>query len=229
MKLFENFSSSTLGKIIDLLQEETFQQDDYIVRQAEVGATFYIITEGEVDVTRRKDGSDEQFFMRPLRAGEYFGEKALTNDSGARTANVACKSATVKCLTLDKDTFVRYIGVLPQRAYERNSSTEFRPRDHRGGSGDRARHLRLSVPAKTPEMRQSTELMPVLPKKELPRRKSMTLEDLERLKILGKGGYGKVYLVHLKGDTSKSYALKQMTKVCLRVFVCICVYLYVCL
>jgi len=212
---FHDYSESTLGKIIDLVKEESFKMDDYIVRQYEIGNTFYIITEGIVDVTSRKDKSDpDDYYNRTLYAGDCFGDMALTNDSGLRSANIKCTSDVVKCLTLDKNTFKKYIGVLQVRNYEaKGNSTLFRP--SQVGTKEKTSK---STPTKSNRLevsdQRAKETHPVLPKKSFVKSTSGsgTLENIVKIKLLGKGGYGKVYLSHLKGNKEKTYALKQITK-----------------
>lgn len=42
--------------------------------------------------------------------------------------------------------------------------------------------------------------------------KDVRLSDLRSIATLGVGGFGRVELVHIAGDTSRSFALKQMKK-----------------
>lgn len=40
----------------------------------------------------------------------------------------------------------------------------------------------------------------------------VTLSDFEILKVIGRGSFGKVFLVQKKGDTSKIFAMKSLRK-----------------
>ena len=51
-----------------------FNAGDYIIREGTVGDTFYILVEGEVEITRKLEGGEEER-LRKLREGEYFGEQ----------------------------------------------------------------------------------------------------------------------------------------------------------
>ena len=72
------------------------------MRQGTNGDTFYIISEGQVRVTKKGDGKREEEEIRLLYRGDYFGEQALLR-TDTRTANVIANSATVECLVLDRE------------------------------------------------------------------------------------------------------------------------------
>lgn len=40
----------------------------------------------------------------------------------------------------------------------------------------------------------------------------VTLSDFEILKVIGRGSFGKVFLVQKKGDSSKIFAMKSLRK-----------------
>ena len=63
-----------LTKLGDVLESEVFNAGDYVIREGTVGDTFYILVEGEVEVTRKLEGGEEER-LRKLREGEYFGEQ----------------------------------------------------------------------------------------------------------------------------------------------------------
>ena len=68
------------------MKEEFYKEDEFIVRQGEQGSTFYIITSGTVDAIEKKKG--EVNFIREMKSGEWFGEKALFNETGTRTISI---------------------------------------------------------------------------------------------------------------------------------------------
>lgn len=82
--------------------QDIFESGDHIVREGEVGDTFYIISDGHVRVTQRILGHNEPKEIRQLGKGEYFGEKALLNED-RRTANVIACQAGVELLTLNRE------------------------------------------------------------------------------------------------------------------------------
>lgn len=106
---FMNLSEETLIRIADVLEEYSYKQGEYIIRQGAVGDTFFIISSGRVKVTRKETGPDEKF-IRHLHKGDFFGEKALTGED-VRTANIMADDAEgVKCLVIDREAFSQMIA-----------------------------------------------------------------------------------------------------------------------
>ena len=106
---FMNLPEETLIKIADVLEEYSYKEGEYIIRQGAVGDTFFIISRGRVKVTKKEGGPDEKF-IRHLHKGDFFGEKAL-NGEEVRTANIVADDAEgVKCLVIDRDAFTQMIA-----------------------------------------------------------------------------------------------------------------------
>ncbi|CAG0924499.1 unnamed protein product, partial [Notodromas monacha] len=171
---FKNLSEEALIKISDVLEECKYVQGEYIIRQGAVGDTFFIISQGTVQVTMRQPDGKEKI-IRTLKQGEFFGEKALQGED-VRTANIIADKEGSTCLVLDRDTFNQLVSSLPdiRRQYVEESSKQRRIADQEFTS--------------------------------------LKLSDLRILTTLGVGGFGRVELVQLAADSSKSFALKQMKK-----------------
>ncbi|XP_031781151.1 cGMP-dependent protein kinase isoform X3 [Nasonia vitripennis] len=170
-----------LSKISDLIKIEFYPAGAQIVRQGEKGNKFYIISGGTVRVTKDTDFGEEELVV--LCKGQYFGEKALYDDSGEnrRHANVIALDP-VECLTLDRTSFLNYLGSLE----------EIRNKDWLSELNKQKRTL-------TPK-RWKTEY------------EKLTLSDFQIRGTLGVGGFGRVDLVTLHSDAKKSFALKKLKK-----------------
>ncbi|XP_029639196.1 cGMP-dependent protein kinase 1 isoform X1 [Octopus sinensis] len=171
---FMSLIDENLSKIADLLEEEHYENGEYIIRQGARGDTFYIISKGMVKVTKKVSGTQQDQLIRVLQKGDFFGEKALHGDD-LRTANmIAADPSGVDCLVLDRECYSQLIGNLDneQRRYEDNEDE-------------------LSL---DPEFNK------------------LELADLKVLTTLGVGGFGRVELVQIKDDDSRTFALKQMRK-----------------
>eukprot|EP00842_Homolaphlyctis_polyrhiza_P006098 jgi/Hompol1/648/HPOL_001481-RA len=94
-------------KIADALESVTFADGDVIIKQGDVGDSFYIIESGEANVTQTDENGVEHF-MHVYKKGDYFGELALLTDK-PRKATVSAKGR-VKLATLGKKAFVRLLG-----------------------------------------------------------------------------------------------------------------------
>jgi cGMP-dependent protein kinase len=112
--IFENLPEDTLIKISDVLEECFYKKGEYIIRQCARGDTFFIISKGQVRVTRRTVDFPEEKFIRCLSRGDFFGEKALQGDD-LRTANIISDSDEgVTCLVIDRETFNQLISNLDE-------------------------------------------------------------------------------------------------------------------
>jgi cGMP-dependent protein kinase len=108
-------------KLADVLQEDFYSEGEYIIRQGATGDTFYIISDGAVNITQRASPNAPELTLRELAKGDYFGEKALLGDKH-RTANVVATS-NVCCLCVDKEHFTQLIGNLVEKQYKDGSET----------------------------------------------------------------------------------------------------------
>ena len=80
-------SDYEVAKIAHVADRETYQKNQYIVREGFEGETFYIIVKGKCAVYQLDEKTNKQMFLRELAAGTHFGEKALMNkiNSNKRT------------------------------------------------------------------------------------------------------------------------------------------------
>jgi NADH dehydrogenase len=76
---------------------------DYILRQGEPPANFYIIERGEVEILRTSEIHPEGEVIATLSAGSFFGEQALLNNQ-PRTASVRARTA-VEVVVLGRHVF----------------------------------------------------------------------------------------------------------------------------
>ena len=102
-------TTRNLHKIVDLLEEEVFDENDFIIHQGTHGDTFYIISKGQVEIRKHNDETGENILLREMGEGNFFGEMALLSEDDLRTASVVCKTK-VHCYTLDREPFIKLIG-----------------------------------------------------------------------------------------------------------------------
>ena len=91
------------------LGERSYGPGEPIVTQGEVGDTFFVIADGEVEV--QIDGA----VRRSQHAGEFFGEIALLRDV-PRTASVSAVGP-VTVLVIDREEFITGVGGHPRSAH----------------------------------------------------------------------------------------------------------------
>lgn len=182
--LLSNFPHGILTKISDVLELEVYKTGEYIVREGTSGDTFYIISEGDVKVTKKTNNKEEE--IRTLTKGDYFGEQALLK-TDLRTANVIATSETVECLTLDRDSFFQLVGDL----------SELREKKY----GDIINGKDVAS--------EKQQVGKVHPSKEFV---DIELDDMEVIATLGVGGFGRVELVKCRKRPSTAFALKCLKK-----------------
>ncbi|XP_076375179.1 uncharacterized protein LOC117218023 isoform X2 [Megalopta genalis] len=172
-----------LAKISDLIRLEFFLSGAKIVTQGEKGDKFYIISGGNVRITKSTEQGGE-VEMVVLGKGQYFGEKALYDDEGEnrRHATAVALAPGVECLTLDRTSFLNYLGGLDE-IRNKNWVAEYEKQKR----------------SLTPRNWTNEYL-------------ELALTDLETRGTLGVGGFGRVDLVVLKSDRDKSFALKKLKK-----------------
>lgn len=94
------------SKIADALETQKFPAGHAIIKQGDIGTSFFLLEAGECDAFLEQDGETSK--ARHYKKGDFFGELALLNDK-PRAASVV--SATdVKVATLGKSAFARLLG-----------------------------------------------------------------------------------------------------------------------
>lgn len=87
--LFRGVSGEVLEHLSARAKAVTFLPGDDVIGEGERGNALYIVTQGEVTVTRNQDGESEH--LADLGAGDFFGEAALLGDD-VRTATVQARA-----------------------------------------------------------------------------------------------------------------------------------------
>src|SRR3954464_3646911 len=112
--LFHDFSEHELTSFIELLDQESFQPGDCIVRQDEPGDSMYLLVSGRARVVHHSGGRDIELAV--MKPGDFFGEIALV-DHGPRSADV---EALERCilLTISQSAISALAGVYPTAAFK---------------------------------------------------------------------------------------------------------------
>jgi cAMP-dependent protein kinase regulator len=101
-----SFDLKRLGRAMSL---KVFEPGDCIVRKGDEGDAFYIVHEGQVEVTDISVGSTK-FDDVTLDPGSYFGERALATNE-PRAANVIAKTKG-SAFRINRKTFEKVLGKL---------------------------------------------------------------------------------------------------------------------
>lgn len=106
--IFSPLPGTSLEHLAARLVPLRIEAGTMIVREGDSGDRFYIVAEGELDVTQGGVAISE------LGTGDYFGEIALLRDT-SRTATVTARSDTV-LYALDREDFLAAVTGHPQSA-----------------------------------------------------------------------------------------------------------------
>ncbi len=95
--LLKNLSEEDLEALVTYVKEETFEENENIIKEGEIGDTLYILIEGKVDVIKTTIYDDE-YVCASLndKMNCLFGEMAVI-DNDKRSATIKAKT---KCITL---------------------------------------------------------------------------------------------------------------------------------
>jgi len=91
------------------IQNQHFEKGDVVFRQGDLGDSVYVIEQGECDVIKERDGSEE--LLATLKPGDYFGEMALLSDQ-SRNATIRARTA-MDALIIPKGDFTKLTHSVP--------------------------------------------------------------------------------------------------------------------
>ncbi len=140
--LFQFLPDEHFEQIRPLLQEESYEFGDLLVRQGEPADAFYILLSGRARVVKA-DQNGNEIVLATLKPGDSFGEAALS-EGGTRTATVRCSTA-VEALRLDRADFLQLAEETP--ALKHHIEMTARHRSLHGFLYEFSNFGRLPVPA----------------------------------------------------------------------------------
>ena len=108
---FGGLTAAELADIAERMRRHRFARGDVIIRQGDLGETFYLVRSGTVDVTRRAGAAGPEHHVTTLGPGTCFGEHALIEDELRNASVVAAEE--VEIYALAKTDFWRLLGQIP--------------------------------------------------------------------------------------------------------------------
>ncbi|KAJ7591202.1 cyclic nucleotide-binding-like protein [Mycena floridula] len=132
--LLSSLDAAQRSKIADALFSTVYADGEAVVRQGEMGDTFFFIEEGEAIVTKShqtEDGEVRELEVGHLRKGDYFGELSLLH-LAPRAATVSAlhrqdpSASKLKVAALDAAAFTRLLGPL-REIMERKAGERYGP------------------------------------------------------------------------------------------------------
>jgi CRP/FNR family transcriptional regulator, cyclic AMP receptor protein len=106
-KLFENLTLLDLERLAGETEAKTFPAESVIFRAGDPGDGLYVVDEGSVEIFLDTEQGPQSLAV--LYDREYFGEMALIDDLGHRTASVRARVET-RCLHVSRAGFERILA-----------------------------------------------------------------------------------------------------------------------
>ena len=108
--LFSEMNKADLEELVPSTRLETYEPGRVILREGRVGAAFFLIVSGSVEVIKDL-GKPEEKVLAQLGAGDFFGEIANMRHS-ERVASVRALTET-RCLVIQRLHIDSYIERFP--------------------------------------------------------------------------------------------------------------------
>ena len=108
--LFAAIDDKTLGRIANQMKERRFAGGATVVAEGEHGAGFFVILEGDANVSV---GGEHRITLGP---GDHFGEVALLDEEGSRSATITA-ATDMRCYGLTPWEFRPFVEEHPKVAW----------------------------------------------------------------------------------------------------------------
>lgn len=94
--LFQNLSNSEIQFLMGIVHVRNFHSSEAVFRQGELGVGMYIIMKGTIEIIAQGSEEEEEAgLITELTAGDFFGELALFEENGKRTATARAKEDSI--------------------------------------------------------------------------------------------------------------------------------------
>lgn len=101
------------------MKESTYNPGEYVIRQGDIGDTFFIVVSGKLVAERKNNESkatcnvdDDPISVYNYKDGDYFGEIALVRNI-PRQASVKALTFT-KVVSIERSAFKRLLGPIEE-------------------------------------------------------------------------------------------------------------------
>ena len=110
--LFAELSEADINQLSQSSRIETHQPGHVILREGRVGAAFYVLISGKVEVIKGMDGA-APVVISTLEAGDFFGEiAALKHGTRSATVQAVTEATCLVVRRLDLDSFIERYPIL---------------------------------------------------------------------------------------------------------------------
>ena len=110
--ILENMDSYERSKLSDAIQEQWYEEGDYVITEGQEGDIFYLIMSGKAFASKTLEPGKPAVKVYDYKEGDYFGERALLKNE-PRAANVVAASQ-LQVVKLERKSFKRLLGPIDQ-------------------------------------------------------------------------------------------------------------------
>lgn len=112
---FPGMTEDELIELANLTHIHTYTPGVYLCREGKYEDVFYILAEGEADITMKIGDQGEERLLRVAHAGDYFGEMGLIQNT-TRAASIRTKT-NATTLEMRKSDFEAALRISPRMAF----------------------------------------------------------------------------------------------------------------
>lgn len=113
--IFKDLDTGELARVSELCRSESYESGEYIFHEGDAGNRLYLVTEGEVRISRTIPGSGEEA-LAVLKPGAIFGEMAVFDRSDRSTD--AISNGGTRCITISRADFELLLDLNRDIAYK---------------------------------------------------------------------------------------------------------------
>lgn len=104
LQMVSSLNQKALSSILSETQPVTFESGHEIIKQGDVGSSFFLLLDGRVDILVKDEFGNEDL-VNHLSKGSYFGEMALMGDTRRQATVRVSKGRSAKVLELNVQEF----------------------------------------------------------------------------------------------------------------------------
>jgi len=127
VSIFSQLSPDSIRELLSLMIKRSYHKHETIFIENDFGDSLFIITRGNVKITRFSETGREVIFTI-LSEGDYFGEISLLDDEGRLANSIAL--GDVEVLMIKRHDFLLFLEKYPQIVFSLLSEMACRNRQH---------------------------------------------------------------------------------------------------
>ncbi|HCB01518.1 MAG TPA: hypothetical protein DEP19_03970 [Anaerolineae bacterium] len=104
LQAISSFNQTTLAEILKQMKPIQYESEHEIIKQGDVGKTFYLLLDGQVDILVKNEHGEE-VRVNQLSKGAYFGEMAMMGDKRRQATVRVSKGKFAKVIELTAEEF----------------------------------------------------------------------------------------------------------------------------